>query len=249
MMAVYWFQLVCLSALALYSHAYIGYNDDIPPIERLAIRSYILRNLYDTTGIEGEPATRKDEAAPATKPAIPPNTFVSGGTGEGKQHLGSDGKIPNKQVAIPEIQSGYETPPNPCPVNAKTDDLEHVASQKHPESQCACIKGWNENKEDCTEAAKCCLMDMPNQAEYVARYQLEGRVDGFADPFANNQYIGGGNKRAEHVAKKSPMLRKRSAVYNRYPMQRRYNPYLTGQRVSSVVAKKAPAYANRLPVM
>lgn len=64
--------------MALYSHAYIGYNDDIPPIERLAIRSYILRNLYDTTGIEGEPATRKDEAAPATKPAIPPNTFVSG---------------------------------------------------------------------------------------------------------------------------------------------------------------------------
>lgn len=42
-----------------------------------------------------------------------------GGTGEGKQHLGSDGKIPNKQVAIPEIQSGYDTPPNPCPVNAK----------------------------------------------------------------------------------------------------------------------------------
>lgn len=47
--------------------------------------------------------------------------LVIGGTGEGKQHLGSDGKIPNKQVAIPEIQSGYETPPNPCPVNAKTD--------------------------------------------------------------------------------------------------------------------------------
>lgn len=45
--------------------------------------------------------------------------FCLGGTGEGKQHLGSDGKIPNKQVAIPEIQSGYDTPPNPCPVNAK----------------------------------------------------------------------------------------------------------------------------------
>ncbi|XP_071833746.1 neuroendocrine protein 7B2-like [Apostichopus japonicus] len=242
-------QLVLASALMCLAHGYMAYNDEIPPIERLAIRSYILRNLYDTTGVENEPATRKDEAAPETKPAIPPNTFVSGGTGEGKQHLGSDGKIPNKQVAIPEIQSGYDTPPNPCPVNAKVKDLEQVVSQRHPDSRCACINGWDEDKEDCTEASKCCLMNMPNLAEFVAKYQNEARVDGFADPFASNQYIGGGNKRAEHVAKKSPMLSKRSIRLHSDRIDRHFNPYLAGQRLSSNVAKKAPAYANRLPVM
>lgn len=71
-------QLMLVSALVYLTHGYLTYNDDIPPIERLAIRSFILRNLYDTTGIANEPATRKEEAAPETKPAIPPNTFVSG---------------------------------------------------------------------------------------------------------------------------------------------------------------------------
>lgn len=33
-------------------------------------------------------------------------------------------------------------------------------------------------------ASKCCLMNMPNLAEFVAKYQNEARVDGFADPFA-----------------------------------------------------------------
>ncbi|WP_411025588.1 hypothetical protein, partial [Salmonella sp. s55004] len=106
-----------------------------------------------------------------------------------------------------------------------------------------------EDQEDCSEASKCCLIGMPNLAEFVSRYQQEARVDGFADPYAKNQYIGGA-KRTDHVAKKTPLIYKRSAAsLRRMPMQRRINPYLNGQRIETVVAKKAPAFADHLEIM
>lgn len=43
--------------------------------------------------------------------------FVTGGAGEGKQHLKPDGTIKNqKQIKTDAILPAYCNPPNPCPI-------------------------------------------------------------------------------------------------------------------------------------
>jgi hypothetical protein len=51
--------------------------------------------------------------------------YVSGGAGEGKQHLTPDGHMTNKdEVKSDEDLPAYCHPPNPCPVDYKGDDCD-----------------------------------------------------------------------------------------------------------------------------
>lgn len=51
--------------------------------------------------------------------------YVSGGAGEGKQHLQPDGAIDNKEeVKSDEDLPAYCDPPNPCPIGVLSDDCD-----------------------------------------------------------------------------------------------------------------------------
>ncbi|XP_022104832.1 neuroendocrine protein 7B2-like isoform X2 [Acanthaster planci] len=211
--------LVLSSALFLVCSAYPFSSSD-----RLALRSYLRDALLGDIGdaMVG-PATREESAA-NNKLIVPPNTFVSGGAGEGKQHLGSLGKIPNKQVAIPEIHSGYSTPPNPCPKTMDEAGKDSVKSLMHPRLTCFCEPGWQDDQLeslDCTESDKCCLATMSNTAAFVSQYQETGEAE-------EQQYM---------PFKRSPGLRR--------PATKRFNPYLDDQpRIQGVVAKKSPGLSS-----
>ncbi|XP_038073772.1 neuroendocrine protein 7B2-like isoform X2 [Patiria miniata] len=206
---------VLSSALFLVCGAYPFSSSD-----RLALRSYLRDTLLGDVGdaMVG-PATREESAA-MNKLIIPPNTFVSGGAGEGKQHLGSAGKIPNKQVAIPEVHAGYSTPPNPCPKTMDEKDKESVKSTLHPRLKCFCENGWQDDEAetlDCTESENCCLATMSNTAAFVSQYQQTGEAQ-------EQQYM---------PFKRSLGVRRSGT--------KRFNPYLDNQPyIDSLVAKKAP---------
>ncbi|XP_071800708.1 neuroendocrine protein 7B2-like isoform X1 [Asterias amurensis] len=245
-MHLYFIAFIVASALYLVSGTY-----PISPSDRLALRSYLREALLgDMDEVMVGPATREESAA-NNKLIIPPNTFVSGGAGEGKQHLGASGKIPNKQVALPEVRPGYSTPPNPCPKTMDKDGRDIVKSEVHPRLVCYCMSGWEDtgSDEDCTESDNCCLAQMPNTADFVNQYQQAGEPkEQSYMPFKRNQFHDG-EQRVQLVAKKSPeIIAKRSLGSRRLPTKR-YNPYIDGQPyMEGVVAKKSPGLSG-LPAM
>ncbi|XP_033105442.1 uncharacterized protein LOC117107779 [Anneissia japonica] len=185
------------------------------------------------------------------------NTYVAGGTGEGKQKIGESGELANKQVAIPEIGIyGYDTPPNPCPGDQMSKGYTPVRSVIYPNLKCSCAESWDKDKiMDCTQSSMCCLPNMPNTAQFVNRYQEMPRKSGL-DRYRLEEFQPDGLKRSTLVAKKSPNMNinKRGFAWNREEntalKQRRINPYMMADsQLRSVVAKKAPQYSGGIPAM
>lgn len=95
--------------------------------------------------------------------------YVSGGAGEGKQHLRPDGKLDNKyETKSDEDLPAYCDPPNPCPINEIGDDCdprpynEFTAdfSKKYQDQQnCMCDEDHNE----CSKTAKPKSLDRINK--------------------------------------------------------------------------------------
>ena len=62
-------------------------------------------------------ALARDEEHELYSPLITGYKYVSGGAGEGRQHLGPNGDIPNRpEVKTDEELPAFCDPPNPCPL-------------------------------------------------------------------------------------------------------------------------------------
>jgi hypothetical protein len=80
--------------------------------------------------------------------------YVSGGAGEGKQHLQPDGSVDNKEeIKSDEDLPAYCDPPNPCPIGVVSDDCDPSPyevfsaqfSREYQEQQnCMCDDDHNE---------------------------------------------------------------------------------------------------------
>lgn len=249
--------MLLLGALASSEYSGMSLRD------RIALRNLLMNsNYYD---FPLAPSQRDlENTATNSKVVIPPLTFIAGGAGEGVQHLGAEGDIPNRQNPIPEVSSQYDNPPNPCPPGGELTGKVKVYSKVHRHQVCACEKGWEAGeRRDCSSAPKCCLPDMPNDAEFVNQYQLSERSLKNRQLFTQtrNKYSVG-DKRSDHMAKKSPVYKRSINSYlpgdmvrhvskkSAYPIRTYVNPYIYNQpHLKSVVAKKAPVYSGAKPIM
>jgi hypothetical protein len=113
--------------------------------------------------------------------------YVSGGAGEGKQHLQPDGHLDNKEeVKSDEDLPAYCHPPNPCPVGYKGEDCD-----KRPYQQYTA-----EYSKDYQDQQNCMCDDDHNECHKTINYRSKL-----------------GNKFSPVVAKKSPRI-KRNARFN-----------------------------------
>ncbi|XP_043776297.1 neuroendocrine protein 7B2 isoform X1 [Cervus elaphus] len=153
---------------------------------------------------------------------------IEGGAHEGLQHLGPFGNIPNIVAEltgdnIPKDFSedqGYPDPPNPCPVGKTVDDG--------------------------------CLENTPDTAEFSREFQLHQHL---FDPEHDYPGVGkwnkkllyekmkGGQRRKRRVTVKTRALEESSLsgrlLWKSQSQQQSVNPYLQGQRLDNVVAKKS----------
>jgi len=70
-------------------------------------------------------ALTRDEEQEAHSPFITGYKYVSGGAGEGRQHLSPTGEFPNHlEVKTDEELPSYCDPPNPCPLGFEAEDCD-----------------------------------------------------------------------------------------------------------------------------
>lgn len=110
-------------------------------------------NRYDDEQIK---ADQRDEETESHSSLGSGHQYVSGGAGEGKQHLQPDGSVLNRdEVKSDEDLPAYCDPPNPCPVGYNGEDCdsrpyeEFTAdfSKNYQEQQnCMCDDDHNECK-------------------------------------------------------------------------------------------------------
>lgn len=132
------------------------------------------RNLYEDD-IESK-AGPIDEESESHSSLVAGHQYVSGGAGEGKQHLKPDGHVDNKaEVKSDEDLPAYCDPPNPCPIGYVGDDCDprpysdYTAefSKRYQEQQnCMCDDDHNE----CSKSAK--NMPMNDLIKNIQNLQL-----------------------------------------------------------------------------
>lgn len=179
---------------------------------------------------------------------------MSGGAGEGQQHLMPDGSIDNiKPGALPPVKSDeslpfYCHPTNPCPKGMTSEDgcqedVEDTAeaqkewiSQMQRHGFCTCD---HEHMFDCPDP-----QILPEQQTPHADDQdFQQAFDKLLADKASATYMSG-EKRLNVVAKKSPRL-KRSIKSNKlekdlkkiHESGQKSNPYLQGDRLRTVAKK------------
>lgn len=179
---------------------------------------------------------------------------MSGGAGEGKQHLMPDGSVDNiKAGGMPAVKSDeslpfYCHPPNPCPKGLTSKDgcqegIEDTADvqkewinnmQQH--GYCTCD---HEHMFDCPD-----IQALENKVAGSSRQSFNDVVDKILADKAGATYMSG-EKRITLVAKKSPRIR-RSISDDKMEQelkkvseaaQKRSNPYLSGERLRTVAKK------------
>lgn len=113
------------------------------------------QNLFEKNFYQQE---NPDEESESHSSLIGGHQYVSGGAGEGQQHLKPDGKINNKEeTKSDEDLPAYCDPPNPCPLNYIGEDCDSRPykyftadfSKKYQEQQnCMCDEDHNECSKD-----------------------------------------------------------------------------------------------------
>ncbi|KFO32902.1 Neuroendocrine protein 7B2 [Fukomys damarensis] len=152
---------------------------------------------------------------------------IEGGAHEGLQHLGPFGNIPNIVAEltgdnIPKDFSedqGYPDPPNPCPLG-KTDVFDELTLSITINALAIPQNLWLFAADDG------CLENTPDTAEFSREFQLHQHL---FDPEHDYPGLGKWNKKLLYEKMKGGQRRKRRSV----------NPYLQGQRLDNVVAKKS----------
>lgn len=142
------------------------------------------------------------------------NQYVSGGAGEGIQHLKPDGAVDNKnEVKSDEDLPAYCNPPNPCPIGYTGEDCDRTPFtqldedySKMIQSQQNCMCDSDHNK--CSKPGKSPLANILNGYQLSAAVAKKSpivkrtrRNAPAAHKFAKNPYLAG--KKLDHVAKKS----------------------------------------------
>lgn len=184
-----------------------------------------------------------------------PYIHVSGGAGEGMQHLTPEGMYKNiQQVKSDESLPFYCHPPNPCPKGYTEKDhcLENIKDTAEAQQEwigkmqasgmCKCDE---EHMFSCPKASNSKdyptddgMGDLLSTDDLVKEYLNNDQV--YLSP---NPYVGG-QKRQTLVAKKSPRI-KRSASSDKIEyelkkladVKRAPNPYLAGERLRTVAKK------------
>jgi len=102
-------------------------DEDYEP--RLRIRNYPIdsneNNLFELNADDDDEDQQKDEEMESHSSIGAGYQYVSGGAGEGNQHLHPEGDVANKaEVKSDEDLPAYCDPPNPCPVGYTGDDCD-----------------------------------------------------------------------------------------------------------------------------
>jgi len=175
---------------------------------------------------------------------------MSGGAGEGKQHLMPDGSVDNVQPEGSSIVKSdkslpfYCHPPNPCPkgftsangcdegVEDTADAQKSLISRMQAEGFCTCDQ---EHMFDCQAPS---IGDSK-----LSQNGLNDVVDKILSDRAAATYMSG-EKRQTLVAKKSPRVKRGLKDSDKQKWERishssgkRINPYLEGERLRTVAKK------------
>jgi len=165
--------------------------------------------------------------------------YMGGGAGEGKQFLSPAGIFPNKQeIKTDAVLPAYCDPPNPCPSGFSTDD--------------GCLDEFDNTAEFSRnyQASQNCLCDEDHMFTCPANHQkaadsMHNDVDEFSaalDALLDKAEIKDQHKGM--VAKKFHEKKrrvKRDSIASKLTSKNKnksFNPYLRGEKLTHVVAKK-----------
>jgi len=155
--------------------------------------------------------------------------YVSGGAGEGKQHLQPDGSVHNKEeVKSDEDLPAYCDPPNPCPVGYPGEDCD---MRPYEEYTAEFSKNYQEQQ-------NCMCDDDHNECKRSIRSKSNDKM---ADLLREIQTSKSDDRFSAVVAKKSPRFRRDlSALQVKQNRSKKLNPYLHNEApIRLHVAKKS----------
>jgi len=180
--------------------------------------------------------------------------YISGGAGEGAQHLTPAGTQNNTQeVKSDETLPFYCHPPNPCPKGMTEADGCDENTSDDADTQKKWINGlMKSGKCSCDEEH---MFECPQQMEtmdtqkgHAGRDNLNRILDDFLGDADGGQLYDMGSKRdyTKVVAKKAPGMLKRSVGFRAPETQhkREENPYLRGSHIRTVAKKGDPNFFN-----
>jgi len=161
--------------------------------------------------------------------------YVSGGAGEGKQHLAPDGSVPNKEEVKTDADlPAYCDPPNPCPVGYKGKDCD--ATRHFADFTAEYSKSYQEQQ--------FCMCDDDHNECQSKQQQPSKQVDQIVGLIHSNLKPNNGANKQESlspaVAKKSPRIR-RDVSQDKLKKNRSRHVYLHGGPRLMRVAKKKTA--------
>jgi len=163
-------------------------------------------------------ALTRDEEQEIHSPFITGYKYVSGGAGEGRQHLSPSGQIPNRpEVKTDEELPSYCAPPNPCPLGFEADDCDASPMPKftaeysrlyQTEQDCQCDNDHDEcflNSIMYTVPPNSASRDVLKRARRVRRdtHRKQKEKNDTKSHLHRNPFHKGQTLRF-HVAKKSP---------------------------------------------
>lgn len=145
--------------------------------------------------------------------------YVSGGAGEGKQHLKPDGAVENKEeIKSDEDLPAYCDPPNPCPIGVSSDDCD---PRPFAEFSAEYSKMFQEQQ-------NCMCDDDHNECHKSNKMKSNDFLNGHNDKFT------------QVVAKKSPDVKRQSASDQNETKHKRF---LTGEAINvAQLAKKSSTF-------
>jgi hypothetical protein len=156
-------------------------------------------NYYDDV-IKADPRDEETESHSSLGSGF---QYVSGGAGEGKQHLQPDGHMPNKEeVKSDEDLPAYCDPPNPCPVGYEGEDCD---KRPYEEYTAEYSKNYQEQQ-------NCMCDDDHNECNKAVRSKSNDKL---ADLLNNLQMSKSGEKYSAVVAKKSPRVKRAVKSHDR----------------------------------
>jgi len=185
-------------------------------------------NRYDDDQIR---ADQRDEETESHSSLGSGHQYVSGGAGEGKQHLQPDGSIPNRdEVKSDEDLPAYCDPPNPCPVGYSGDDCD---ARPYEEFTAEFSKNYQEHQ-------NCMCDDDHNECKRAIRSKSNDKI---ADLIREIQTSKADDRFSAVVAKKSPSPRFRRDVSSSKKNKTKVNPYIHKlQPIKVHVAKKSAPF-------
>lgn len=164
-------------------------------------------------------ALTRDEEQEIHSPLISGFKYVSGGAGEGQQHLSPNGEFPNHlEVKTDEELPSYCDPPNPCPLGFEGEDCDaspmsaftaDYSRMYQAEQDCQCDK----DHDDCYSNNALFPSSLPGSSKDVLKRSRRVRRDTHRQVKGENETKGNartnpyrqGQTLRFHVAKKSPI--------------------------------------------